>query len=126
MNAARTQAPKRATKPIVYPMPARNGHKKRDQTTQELLLQLKELRVNVDEVAEQFRLRVSGQLAEIARAVEGRDLLPKQKRLSAKAAAQMLAEVQQLSLKPRKGRAKDLVRLQELAKKLSALLPAED
>jgi hypothetical protein len=38
----------------------------------------------------------------------------------------MLSELRETTLKPNKGRAKDLVRLQRLVRRLSELLPPED
>lgn len=102
-----------------------NGRKKRDLVADELLLELRELRANLDELTEQFRLRMGGQLIDILQAVEGVGLEPKPKRLSAKTTAALLREIRAQPLKPHKGRAKDFVRLQNLLKSLAAHLPAD-
>lgn len=99
--------------------------KKRDLTAQELALELRELRANLDELTEQFRLRLGGQLVEVQRAVEGVGVASTTKRLPGKTIETMLSAVRQQKIKPRKGRAKDLVKLQKLLASLSALLPAE-
>ncbi len=90
-----------------------------------LVAELRALRATLDEVVEQFRVRVGGQLADIERAVAGsgppeaRALRP-----PAKARAEMLREVRALKVKPRKGRTKDVVRLAELVEELLGHLPS--
>ena len=102
------------------------GRKKRDELAETLLLELRELRANLDELTEHFRLRIAGELSEIMQAIEGKGMQAKPKRPSVKLTRAMLDELERHQLKPKKGRAKDLARIQDLTRKLSALLPVED
>ena len=71
----------------------------------------------LDEAVAQFSARVSGQLAEVLRALDGHE--PK-----AKGAIKVMVErVREVRLKPEKGRLKDLARLQDLADDLVEMLP---
>ena len=118
------------TDPVAYEPPDHGNGKpprrKRDEVAEELLRELKELRTNLDELTEHFKLRIAGELAEITQAIEGKAIQAKPKRLPVKVTAAMLKAVQEQAVKPRKGRAKDLAKLQNLVRTLAALLPPED
>lgn len=110
----------------------KNGHrpkpkpKKRDEVAAELALELRELRARVDEVTEHFRLRVGGEIEELLQRIEGQQIDGKVKKPSVKTAQAMRERLREHSVKPRKGRAKDFARIQELVEDLADLLPPED
>ncbi len=101
--------------------------RKRQELARELATELKALRATMDEMIEHYRLRAGGQIGELLQAVEG-DAAPGERAARPTAAVtQSLLEVMRgTRLKPRKGRAKDFARLQELIEELVALLPPEN
>ena len=115
----------------VVVQPSDNGtqstrHTKRDELAQELLLELREMRANLDELTEHYRLRIAGEHADITQTLEGKGLQPKPKRPTAKLTQAMLNEIRRRPIKPKKGRAKDLVKLQDIVRSVAMLLPPED
>ena len=93
-------------------------------TADPLAVELRALRATLDEVVKQFHLRVGGQLAAVERAVAGTGVAAvRAARPRAKERAAMLREVRALKVKPRKGRAKDVVRLANLIEELFSQLP---
>ena len=110
-----------AALPLVpRPMRARIG--RRVILARQLMAEIEELRPLLQELVQQYELRITAQLAEILRALNGEDgRLPRFP--AAKASSAMLRALRATDLKPRKGRAKDLVRLQELVAELTELLP---
>jgi hypothetical protein len=90
-----------------------------------LVAELRALRATLDEVVEQFHVRVSGQLADVQRAVAASGpAANRAARPPAKARAHMLRLVRALKVKPHKGRTKDLGRLADLIEELLTQLPA--
>jgi hypothetical protein len=85
---------------------------------EELLREIHALRTAMREALEQYERRVSGQLAEVVRSLHqgGGDGLPDGKTLGV-----MLRALHATELKPQRGRAKDLVRIQELVAELTEL-----
>ena len=103
--------------------PAKRG----DELRQSLVIELHTLRLQAQDAVEQYTLRVNAQLAEVLRLAEGEGAAgEKPRRLPAKLAAAMLAQLRDLKLKPKKGRAKDLVRIQELVEELVGQLPHQE
>ena len=107
--------------------PSANGtpprKKKREEQAETVASELTQLRSTMDELIEHYRLRVGGEIAELSEHFKANNgsQLP-----SAKVTSAMLQELQDSPLKPRKGRGKDLARLQQLVRKLGELLPPED
>lgn len=97
--------------------------KKKAELAEELVSELGRLRGTLDEVVDHYRLRVGGDIAALLQAIQGSG---ETQALSPKVTGTMLAELRETRLKPDKGRAKDLVRLQRLVRRLSDSLPAED
>src|SRR5688572_9005637 len=121
-----TQKPKRRRSPkkMEPGVPSTNGvtasarRKKKEELAEQLIRELRELRAESDELAEHVRLRTGGQIAELIGIVGGDQKGTGTKRLPAKAAAAMLAAVRERRVKPNRGRAKDLVKLQRLLRHL--------
>jgi hypothetical protein len=101
--------------------------KRGDELRQSLVIELHTLRLQAQDAVEQYTLRVNAQLAEVLRLAEGEGTAgEKPRRLPAKLAAAMLARLRDVKLKPKKGRAKDLVRIQELVEELALQLPHQE
>jgi hypothetical protein len=110
--------------------PSSNGSRtshKRDELAKEVATELKALRASLDEMVEHYRLRAGAQIDELLQAVEGKPALAERAAVPASALSQSMLEVlKEARLKPRKGRAKDFARMQELLEELVALLPPEN
>jgi len=76
-----------------------------------LVLELRRLRAMFTEIAERYVANAEGEIAAVIEAVEG-------KSLSAARVERMLEVVRRLTVKPRKGRRKDLVRIEGTAASL--------
>jgi hypothetical protein len=76
-----------------------------------LVLELRRLRSMFTEIAERYVADAEGEIASLVEAVEGRSL-------PAARVDGMLRIVHDLSVKPRKGRRKDLVRIEKIAASL--------
>ena len=130
MDAPRkSDAPKRDQKPATAPARA-PGEKKgrankalqaRAALARDVADEVKALRGVFSDILEIYRSRVDGQLAGLAEAfreAEREGTPPPERALSA-----MLETVRSLKVKPRKGRIKDLARLEALAECLWEILP---
>jgi len=75
--------------------------------------ELEALRVSTNEVLEQVSLRLNAELAEVTRRVDA-EAAPgaEARKIPGKTAALMLTVVRELRLKPKKGRLKDLTRIE--------------
>ena len=109
--------------------PNANGSRvshKREELARDVATELKALRTALDEMVEHYRLRAGAQIDELLQAVEGKPALAERSALPAAALSQSMLELlKEARLKPRKGRAKDFARLQDLLEDLVELLPAE-
>jgi hypothetical protein len=76
-----------------------------------LVLELRRLRAMFTEIAERYVANAEGEIAAVIEAVEG-------KTLSVARVGKMLETVRALSVKPRKGRRKDLARIEGIAASL--------
>ena len=76
-----------------------------------LVLELRRLRAMFTEIAERYVANAEGEIAAVIEAVEG-------KSLNAARVEKMLEVVRALSVKPRKGRRKDLTRIEGIAASL--------
>jgi hypothetical protein len=90
--------------------------RRRATPTEQFVTELLSLKQALDAAVSGFGARISGQLADVLRATEGAKP-PAKRTLRA-----MVARIQDVKLKPEKGRIKDLVRLQRLADDLAELL----
>lgn len=105
---SKTKAEKKAVK-------RQRSLERRLQATAALIQELNSLRSVLKEIAQQLTLKQDAQLMQLIQALEGNrspaseDSLPATKRLAA-----LLKKVQDLKLKPKKGRLKDLVHLSRL------------
>jgi hypothetical protein len=97
---------------------AAGARAKRVDRTEELLREIHSLREAIRESMEQYERRVNGQLAEVVRALHrGENHLP-----AIRTSEVMLRAMRGTELKPHRGRAKDLVRIQELVAELTELI----
>ena len=94
---------------------------RREEAARLLADEVEALRATCREAVQAYELRVGAQLAaavDVLRAAAGgKTKFPSQARL-----AESLSAVRAVKLKPKKGRVKDLARLQQLAEELSGLL----
>ena len=97
--------------------------RRRIQLAQELVLEIQALRPTLHEALEHYQARMTGQITEVLRHLQGDDEGRPPRVPPVKTAAAMLHAIRAAEMKPRKGRAKDLVRLQELVAHLTELLP---
>jgi hypothetical protein len=75
---------------------------------------------------DRYRLKLEAELIQIEDAVRGGpSYIGRAKPLPSRVTAAMLKRVQELEIKPHKGRAKDLARLQDLVADLIELLPTK-
>jgi hypothetical protein len=88
------------------------GHKPSRKTTREMLLiETRRLRAMVSEIAEHYVANTEGKIASVIDAIEAR-------KLPAKKIDGMLKAVRGLTVKPQKGRRKDLSRIEKAAETL--------
>ena len=93
-----------------------------EETLVRLLEQLQITKAAAQDVVEQLSLRLTSQLAEVSRRLElGARSDGPPPAIPAKRASAMLAVLRKLRLKPRKGRVKDLERIEQAVEKLLAL-----
>jgi hypothetical protein len=89
--------------------------------------ELRNLRSSVEQTTEQVGLRLGAQISQLLAVLDNEpDGGVKPHRPSAKVAQKMAEQIRGVKLKPRKGRIKDLVRVQELLEKLGDLLPPQE
>jgi hypothetical protein len=92
----------------------------------ELIREVKYLRSIAKDVADRYSLRVQACLINIIRILESSDAnIRTMKRPNDKTAREMLCCVRSLKVKPKKGRPKDLSRIDAVTKKLDGLMPAQ-
>lgn len=90
--------------------------RRRATPAEQLATELLSVKKELDRAVAKFGARVSGELADVLRALQGPE--PPSKR----ALKEMIAKVQDVKLRPERGRIKDLLRLQALAADLVELL----
>jgi hypothetical protein len=100
--------------------------KRRAELNARVVQDLDALRRSVDEMAEHYRVRVGGQLADLLQQIQGDETLVQDARpLTVKAAESLIETIRSAGIKPHKGRGKDFVRVQRLVRKLRQHAPAE-
>lgn len=101
--------------------------RRRIELAQSLVLEIQQLRGAVRRTVDGYERRMDAQLAEVLRQLQGGPPGDDAPRVpSVKAAEGMIRAIRRTEVKPPKGRAKDLVRLQELVAELTELLPPRD
>jgi len=105
------------------PRPVRARIGRRVILARQLMMEIEGLHPLLQELVQQYELRIAAQLAEILRTLNGDESGNLPRFPAAKTSAAMLRVLRATDLKPRKGRAKDLVRLQELVAELTEMLP---
>ena len=92
----------------------------------ELVREIKYLRSTAKDVIDRYSLRVYACLVNIVRILESSNRKRYMvKKPSDKTIREMLSCARSLKVKPKKGRAKDLVRIETIAKKLDDLMPSQ-
>lgn len=100
------------------------GKAHRESMAAELALELNRVRSALRESSEQLVARLDGELAALGLYLNGQGV-PEEKPLlpPARVLSQMLAETKALKVKPKKGRVKDLGRMEALLDSLAAKMP---
>jgi hypothetical protein len=93
---------------------------------EQLTAELDGLRASLNEMVDRYKLKLDAELIQIDEAVRGGpSYVGRSKPLPSRVTAAMLKRIKDLEIKPHKGRAKDLVRVQDLVVDLIELLPAK-
>ena len=113
------------------PPPSKNSERgsknseRRQQLGRELAVELDALRVALAEMLDRYRLKTDADLLQLSAAARGETPFDsKPQRLPLAVTQKMLKLVREVGIKPKKGRAKDFQRLQELVEELTEQLPA--
>ena len=94
--------------------------------SEELVREIEYLRSVARDVADRYSLKVHAQLANIVRILKASNRKGRRVRKpNGKTLCEMLSRICSLKVKPKKGRAKDLVRIEAIAKKLDDFMPAQ-
>lgn len=100
--------------------------KRRAELNARVVQDLDALRRSVDEMAEHYRVRVGGLIADLMQQIQGDETLAQDARpLPVKAAESLIEDLRSADIKPHKGRGKDFVRVQRLVRKLRSHSPAD-
>ena len=93
---------------------------------EDLQMELTALRFTLNDIIERYKLKLDADLLQLSNAASGNVTLGESvTKLSVSVAEAMLKEIRALEIKPQKGRAKDLQRVQDLVADLIEKLPAE-
>ena len=92
----------------------------------ELIREIKYLRSVAKDVVDRYSLKINAHLADLVRILES----PNRKRYTSrkpkdKVMREMLSCARSLNVKPKKGRAKDLARIEKIANDLADLMPSQ-
>jgi hypothetical protein len=100
--------------------------KRRAELNARVVAELDTLRDTIDQLLERYRIRVVGRISELQQSIQGDDVLGQKPRpLTVKEAEAVLGLLNETGLKPKKGRGKDLERVQRLTRKLRVIRRAE-
>ncbi len=92
----------------------------------QLVLRLHALRNDLDQALEQYSLRVGARITEMLEHLEGQSPVGEKTELPGKAdLAAMLEKIDKTRLKPKRGRGKDLKRIQDLVEDLAGMINLE-
>jgi hypothetical protein len=104
----------------------RTRRKRRAEVNMQLLQELAALRNSVDEMVERYAIRVNGQISELMQLIQGDgEVGEAPNMLTLKTAQAMRDALNDVQLKPGKGRGKDFVRIQRLVSRLRTISPIE-
>jgi hypothetical protein len=104
----------------------RGASGRRHELNQRVLAELRNLRVQLDQLVERFELRMGAQLNELIARIEGDPSLGQEPRLlTVRTAEAMLDAVAGGEIRPKKARPKDFVRLEGVVRELGDLAPDE-
>ncbi len=96
-----------------------------DPVTGELIQELHALRSAIDVIIDHYVMNVKARVEEMLRTLEGKDIIGEdQPNPDTKTIEKMLVKIRDLKVKPKKGRLKDLKRIEALLEELSRLFPA--
>lgn len=96
--------------------------RRKQEIAREIVLELQAMRGGLEELVQAYTARVDGQIATAARQLEQGVMGESERELpSTKSLNKLLRELRDTKLKPRKGRAKDLKRMENVADALSEL-----
>lgn len=98
---------------------------RRREANQRLLVEIRALGAALRELIDRYEIRVGAHLAELELLVEGGDREDGGRPLTTRTALAMLEEIGSTRIKPRKGKTKDLVRLDSLVERLADHVPPE-
>ncbi len=113
-GATAPNGPANATRSTPRPRPAGRD---RALPAEQLVTSVLDVKKALDEAVAHFSARVSGQLGEVLRTLEGEAPVAKG------TVKGMVDRVREVKLRPEKGRLKDLIRLHDLAEDLVDMLP---
>jgi hypothetical protein len=119
-----TNGPDLVTTPPADNAPGHKRAERRRALNDDLRREIQALRETVAEMLGNFKLNVDAELAVLVAAVSGQNGQEEGKWLSASTAEEMLEQIRELEIKPAKGRAKDLQRVQKLVDGLIEQLPS--
>jgi hypothetical protein len=98
--------------------------KRREDLNQALVFELRTLRASLAHVLESMELRLGGRITELLHGIEGDPGLDQKPRpLTVKAAQAAMAEIDALRIKPKRGRIKDIRRIDRTIRALRELQP---
>lgn len=101
---------------------AKKKANRKNEQIKNLLVQLYELRVTTKELVERYQVVVSGQLSGLILVLEeSQHSLKTNLKLKTNTLRSMSEKLQDLKLKPKKGKAKDLRRIEEIVEKFSSI-----
>jgi hypothetical protein len=102
------------------------NEEKRTRLAADVAMEVDALRVSLAEMLDRYRFKIDGDLQQVSAAARGEAPLDgRPSRLSASASEKMLTLIRKTELKPKKGRAKDFQRLEELVEELAEHVPDE-
>ena len=119
-----------AVEPVLSAVPAKElrrnkSEEKRTRLAADLAMEVDALRVSLVEMLDRYRYKIDGDLVQLSAAARGEVPLDgKPSRLSASASGKMLTLIRKTEIKPKKGRAKDFQKLQDLVEELTEHLPS--
>jgi hypothetical protein len=98
--------------------------RRKDFTKRELVERLRVLRSDIDTVVDHFHINCTARVEEMLRILEHREMIGDDvSEPGAKSIQRMLSILDEVKLKPRKGRLKDLKRVVSLLDELASLFP---
>ena len=126
---AKKPAQQADTAPAMLPASKKDGRRTRNnerraKLTADLAMEIDALRLALTEMMDRYRFKIEGELLQLAAAARGEAPLDgKAVRLQLAVTQKMLTSIRKTEIKPKKGRAKDFARFEDLVEDLTELLP---